>query len=60
MKYFALYLFGMLVLVVGLSYAATLAGAPTQWVVAGAITLVGLGIVMAISRTVGRDSPGRK
>jgi len=57
MSSFALYLVGMLVLIGGLSYGASLAGVPMQWIAVGVVVLLGIGIVTAVSKTRRRDPP---
>lgn len=57
MSSFALYLVGMLVLIGGLAYGAHLAGLSTQWIAVGAVVLLGIGIVSAVSRTRVKDPP---
>jgi hypothetical protein len=57
MSSFAIYVVGMVVLIGGLAYGAHLAGLAPQWIVVGAIVLIGLGIVMAVSKTRQKDPP---
>ena len=54
---FALYLLGVVVLAAGLAYAASLAGLGAQWIGAGVIVIIGIGIVTAVSRTRSKDPP---
>jgi hypothetical protein len=51
----AIYLIGFVVLVAGLAYGASLAGAPPQWIAAGVLVLIGLGIAKGATRTRQRD-----
>jgi hypothetical protein len=51
----AIYIIGFVILVAGLAYAASLAGLSTQWIAAGVLVLVGLGIAMGVTRTRQRD-----
>ena len=51
MSSFATYLIGFFVLIIGLAIAAYLLNAPTTWIAVGVIILLGLGILMATSRT---------
>ncbi len=57
MSSFVLYILGMLVLIGGLAYGASLAGLSTQWIVVGVIVLLGIGIVTAVSKTRSKDPP---
>ena len=57
MTSFSTYLLGFIVLIVGLALAAHLLNVPTMWIVVGVIVLIGLGILMATSRTKPRDPP---
>jgi hypothetical protein len=52
---FGLYIVGFIVLIVGLAYGAHLAHVPNQWIGVGAIVLVGLGILKAVTHTRQRD-----
>jgi hypothetical protein len=45
-----IFLIGFVLLVVGLSYGASLAGAPPLWIAAGVLVLIGLGVAMGVSR----------
>ncbi len=57
MSAFATYLIGFIIVVVGLSIAAYMLGVPSQWILVGVLVLLGIGIVMATSRTKPRDPP---
>jgi hypothetical protein len=57
MSSFSIYLIGFIVLIVGLAVAAVLLGLPTQWIVVGAIILIGIGILTGTSRTKTKDPP---
>jgi hypothetical protein len=57
MSSFALYIIGMVIVIAGLAWAASMAGLATQWIAAGAIVLLGIGIVTAVSRTRRKDPP---
>lgn len=57
MSSFSTYLLGFIVLIIGLATAAYLLNVPTQWIAVGVIVLVGIGILMATSRTKPRDPP---
>ncbi len=57
MSSFVIYLIGFFVLIVGLALAAYLVGLPAQWIGIGIIVLIGLGILMGVSRTRRPDPP---
>lgn len=57
MSSFAIYLIGMLVVIGGLVYVAFLLHVPSQWIVGGAVVLLGIGIVGAVTHTRRRDPP---
>lgn len=57
MSSLAIYLLGTAVLIGGLAYGAHLAGLAPQWITVGAVVLLGIGIVTAVSRTRSKDPP---
>jgi len=57
MSAFSTYLIGFIILVVGLAIAAYLLNVPATWIAVGIIVLVGIGVLMATSRTKPRDPP---
>jgi hypothetical protein len=57
MSSFATYIVGFIILVIGLAMAAYLLNVPTMWIVVGVIVLIGIGVLMATSRTKPRDPP---
>lgn len=57
MSSFVLYLLGMLIVIGGLAYGASLAGLSTQWIAVGVVVLLGIGIVTGVSKTRRRDPP---
>ena len=48
---FGLYAIGYVILIGGLIYGAHLMHIPTQWIVVGAIVLLGIGIVSGVKAT---------
>jgi len=52
---FGLYIFGFLLMVIGLVYGAVILHAPTHWIVMGAIVLVGAGILTGVKATRQKD-----
>ena len=57
MSSFALYLLGMVIVIGGLAYGASLLHAPTQWIIVGVVVLLGIGILGAVTHTRRRDPP---
>lgn len=57
MSSFSTYLLGFIVLILGLGLAAYLLNVPPMWIAVGVIVLIGIGILMATSRTKPRDPP---
>ena len=57
MSAFSTYLIGFIILVVGLAIAAYLLNVPATWIAVGIIVLIGIGVLMATSRTKPRDPP---
>jgi hypothetical protein len=57
MSAFSLYVAGFFILLGGLIYGAFLLHIPHTWIGVGALVVVGLGIMSAVSRTKQRDAP---
>jgi len=57
MSSFGTYLVGFIILIVGLAIAAYLLNVPQMWIFVGVNVLLGIGILMATSRTKRRDPP---
>jgi len=55
MSSFMLYVLGCIVLLGGLGYGAYLLHVPQTWIIVGALVIVGLGIMSAVTRTKMRD-----
>ncbi len=53
----SLYLVGYIILIIGLAWAASMANVPNQWIAVGVIAMLGLGIMMGVSKTRQRDPP---
>jgi hypothetical protein len=49
------YLIGTLLVVAGLAYAASRAGVNQVWIIAGALVIIGLGLMAGIVRTRQKD-----
>lgn len=57
MSAFNLYVIGYLLLLGGLGYGAYLLQVPETWIAVGALVMVGLGVMSAVSHTKQRDAP---
>jgi hypothetical protein len=57
MSAFVLYVFGFFVLLGGLTYGAYLLHVPQTWIGVGALVMIGLGVMSAVSHTKQRDPP---
>jgi hypothetical protein len=57
MSAFMLYVFGFFVLLAGLVYGAFLLHVPHTWIGVGALVLIGMGVMSAVSHTKRRDAP---
>jgi hypothetical protein len=55
---FSLYSIGFTIVIGGLIYAACLVHMPAQWIVVGAVVLVGVGILTGVKATRQKDSAG--
>lgn len=54
---FALYMFGLAVLLGGVAWGLVAAGLAVTYVVIACLIIAGLGIMMAVSRTRAKDPP---
>jgi hypothetical protein len=54
---FALYLVGFFIVIVGVAWGLSKAGIPSEWIAIACLILLGLGIVMGVSRTRMKDPP---
>ena len=51
MSNFAIYLIGIVLVTCGLAWTANKLGAPPIWIIIGAIIIIGMGIMAAVSKT---------
>jgi positive regulator of sigma E activity len=58
MSSFGIYIFGFVILIVGLAIAAQLLGVSSTWIGVGIIVLIGIGVLSGVSRTKRPDPPG--
>ena len=54
---FGVYLIGFIILTIGLALGAYLAGAPPTWIAIGVVVFLGIGILMAVTRTQAKTPP---
>ena len=57
MSSFGTYLVGYLLVIIGLAVGAYLLNVPPTWIGVGVVVMIGLGIVMATTRTRPKDPP---
>jgi hypothetical protein len=57
MSSFSLYVIGYTVLLAGLAYGAHLLNVPRAWIIVGALVMIGLGVMSAVTHTRRRDPP---
>ena len=57
MSSFTTFLIGFFILIVGVAVGAYLLNVPTQWIVVGVIIMLGIGVLMATSKTRPKDPP---
>lgn len=57
MSSFAIYMIGMVVVILGLAFAAARIGVPGIWIGIGATVLIGLGLLTGVARTRRPDPP---
>jgi hypothetical protein len=55
MSSLAIYIVGFIILVGGLAYGASMAGLDTQWIAVGVLVLMGIGVVLGVTRTRQKD-----
>lgn len=52
---FGIYLVGFILFIIGIGYALTMANVPGQWIAVAVLALLGIGIMMGVSRTRMKD-----
>ena len=57
MSNFAIFIVGCIILVAGLAYGASIAGVSPQWIGVGVVVLVGIGVVMGVTKTRTKELP---
>jgi len=54
---FALYVVGFAIFILGVAWAASIAGIPHLYIAVGVVILLGIGIFSAVSKTRSKDPP---
>lgn len=54
---FAIYITGVVIFIGGLIYGAVLINVPTEWIVVGAVVLLGLSVLSGVAVTRQKDPP---
>lgn len=54
---FFLYMLGFFIVIAGVAWGLSEAGVPSLWIAIACVILIGLGIVMGVSRTRMKDPP---
>jgi hypothetical protein len=57
MSSFSTFLIGFVILIIGLGIGAYLLGVAPMWITVGVIVMIGIGVLMATSRTKQKDPP---
>lgn len=57
MSNFAIFIIGFVILIAGLAYGASIAGMSPQWIGVGVAVLVGIGVVMGVTKTRSKEQP---
>ena len=57
MSNFAIFIIGFVIVIAGLAYGASMAGMSPQWIGVGVAVLVGLGVVMGVTKTRTKEQP---
>ena len=57
MSNFAIFIIGFVILIAGLAYGASMVGVSSQWIGVGVVVLVGLGVVMGVTKTRTKELP---
>ena len=56
MSSFGIYLIGFIILIVGVAFGMSTLGVSTTWIAIASLILIGLGVMVGVSKTRGRDS----
>ena len=57
MSSFMIYAVGLVIVLAGLIYGATLLHIPQSWIIVGALVVLGAGIAMGVGKTRQKDVP---
>jgi hypothetical protein len=54
---FGVYLIGFIILIIGLAFGAYLAGLDPTWIGVGVICLIGIAVLMGVTKTTRKETP---
>ena len=54
---FGVYVLGFIILIIGLAYGAHLVGVPAGWIGVGVIVLIGIAIMLGVTKTQRKAPP---
>ena len=57
MSNLAIFIIGFVILIAGLAYGANMAGMSPQWIGVGVAVLVGIGVVMGVTKPRSKEQP---
>ena len=57
MSSFGIYIIGFIILMIGVAYGMSTLGVSTTWIVVASLILIGLGVMMGVSKTRRPDPP---
>ena len=56
MSSFGIYIIGFIILIIGVAFGMSELGISTTWIAIASLILIGLGVMVGVSKTRGRDS----
>ena len=57
MSSFGIYIVGFIILIIGVAFGMSTLGVSTTWIVIASLILIGLGVMMGVSKTRRPDPP---
>jgi hypothetical protein len=55
MSSLGIFIIGIVIVIGGLAYGASMAGMSPQWIAVGAVVLAGIGIIIGVTKTRSKD-----